>query len=54
MNSRIEHLILAGVLTDSEYAKKYLHHLRPAYFSSVAGGGILLETASRLIANYKS
>ncbi len=49
MNTKIDHLILAGVLTDNEFAKKYLPYLRAAYFSSVAGAGILLDVARQLI-----
>src|ERR1039457_325067 len=52
MSSQIEHLILASVLTDLDFGKKYLPHLRPVYFSSVAGGTILIDVASRLVTNY--
>ena len=52
MSSQIEHLILASVLTDVAFGKKYLPHLGPAYFSSVAGGTILIDVASRLVTNY--
>ena len=54
MSSQIEHLILASVLTDVAFGKKYLPHLGPAYFSSVAGGTILIDVASRLVTNYGS
>src|ERR1035437_1797984 len=54
MSSQIEHLILASVLTDLDFGKKYFPHLRPAYFSSVAGAATLMDVASRLVINYDS
>ena len=54
MNNRIEDLILGAVLTDLEYAKMYLPHLRPAYFSSVAGADLLIDVVSRLVTKYNA
>src|ERR1017187_728024 len=52
MTSQIEHLILASVLTDLDFGQKYLPHLRPVYFSSVAGRNIFLCMVSRRVSNY--
>src|ERR1035441_6252564 len=54
MSSQIEHLIMASVLTDLDFGRKYIPHLRPVYFSPVAGAAILMDVASKLVTNYDS